>query len=126
MFSLNHRGSFDNLESFLKKADAGLDVTSQLHILAQEGVWALMASTPLDSGWTAHAWGYEIESKGTSTIIAWTNDSSNQGFHIAVGIHYGYGTGTGGYVYGRDYINPAIRPIFDRIIDAVWKVVTSA
>jgi hypothetical protein len=120
-----HHGSFDNLESFLKTMQR-VDISTALNALAQEGVWALMGATPLDTTETAHSWGYEIENTGDSLIIAWTNDNHNQGFPIAVMLQYGYATGTGGYVQGRDYINPAIMPIFDRIADAVWKVVTSA
>jgi subtilase family serine protease len=123
--SFNHRGSFDNLESFLKKMQ-NADISYLLHRYAKDGVAALSGATPIDSAETASMWGYTIEQFGTLIRITWTNDNINQGFPIAIMLQYGYGTGTGGYVYGRDYINPAIRPIFDRIADEVWKVVTSA
>jgi hypothetical protein len=123
--SFNHRGSFDNLESFLKKMQRA-DIGRLLAMYAQEGVSALSGATPIDSAETASMWGYEITQTGTSITITWTNDNINQGFPVAIMLQYGYGTGTGGYVAGRDYINPAIRPIFDRIADGVWKVVTSA
>lgn len=123
--SFGHRGSFDNLESFLKAMQKkDIDVVLRQH--AQEGVSALASATPMETGLAASSWGYEIVHTGTSIIIAWTNDNIENGHHVAVMIQYGHGTGTGGYVVGRDYINPAIRPIFDRIADGIWKVVTSA
>ncbi len=125
MFSLGQRGSFDNLESFLKSMQ-NLDVSRILRQYAQEGVSALASATPMDSGLAASSWSYEIEHTSSSVIIAWTNDNIENGHHVVVMIQYGHGTGTGGYVAGRDFINPAIRPIFDRIADGIWKVVTSA
>ena len=88
----------------------------------QKGVQALSSATPVDSGKTASSWNYEI--RGTS--IYWTNDNINKGVNIAVILQYGHGTRNGGYVQGRDYINPAIRPIFDSMVDEIWKEVTSA
>lgn len=93
---------------------------------AQEGVSALSSATPVDSGATANAWSYEIESKGDTHTIYWTNGNINKGVNIAVILQYGHGTGTGGYVAGRDYINPAMRPIFDRIAEEAWKEVVNA
>lgn len=123
--SFNHRGSFDNLESFLKRMQRA-DIGRLLAMYAQDGVAALASATPIDSSETQSMWGYEINQTGTTITITWTNDNINQGFPVAIMLQYGYGTGTGGYVAGRDYINPAIRPIFDSIADGVWKVVTSA
>ena len=102
------------------------EMFNRLDSLAKEGVNALSAMTPKDSGQTASSWGYLISSSRSSWTISWTNTSVNQGVNIAVILQYGHGTGTGGYVQGIDYINPAIRPIFDRIADDVWKAVTSA
>ena len=92
--------------------------------LAKEGVQALSSATPFDTGLTASSWGYEIHASGGSYEIVWTNSNINKGIPIAIILQYGHGTGTGGYVQGRDYINPAIRPVFDRIADEVWKEVT--
>lgn len=122
---LTSRGSFNNMERFLEKM-LHLDVRSQIEPLAQKGVEALARATPVDSGLTAQSWGYEIIPMGRGVIVEWTNHNAPDGFPVAVMLQHGYGTGTGGYVQGRDYINPVIRPIFDEISDAVWKVVTSA
>ena len=91
----------------------------------QAGVEALRAATPVQSGETASLWGYEIQNDGATVKIVWTNENINQGVNIAVIIQYGHGTGTGGYVQGRDYINPALRSVFDNIANEVWKEVTS-
>lgn len=93
---------------------------------AQMGVEALRNNTPTDSGLTAASWYYEINSSDTSTSITWKNSNlTSQGDPIAIMLQYGHGTGTGGYVVGRDYINPAIAPVFDTISDGVWEVITS-
>lgn len=125
MFNFNHRGSFDKLESFLRSMQ-NQDIGYILHFYAQLGVSALSSATPTDTTLTAGSWGYEIEQQGSAITIVWTNDSANQYFPVAIMLQYGYATGTGGYVQGRDYINPAIRPIFDDIANAIWKVVTDA
>lgn len=91
-----------------------------------DGVLALQAFTPELTGLTATSWYYKIADTHSNYIITWGNDNINHGFPIAIGLQYGHGTGTGGYVVGRDYINPAIRPVFDAIADKVWKAVTSA
>lgn len=125
MFSLSSSGSFSKTESFLK-AMSRLDIASLLSKSAQKGVAALEAATPLESGLASHSWGYELEVTGSSATIWWTNTDIENGFPVAIMLQYGYGTGTGGYVAGRDYINPAMQPIFDEIANDVWKVVTSA
>lgn len=123
--SFSQSGSFNHIESFLKNAQR-LNIVSVLEPLAQQGVDALRAATPRDTGLTAESWYYEIESSNGSVTIRWLNRDTENGFPVAVMLQYGYGTGTGGYVQGRDYINPALRPIFDRISDAVGRVVTAA
>jgi len=125
MVSFNHRGSFDKLESFLDSMKK-LDIRRIAELYAQQGVDALAAATPMDSGLAASSWDYYIQQSNSTVTIVWTNSDVESGFPVAIMLQYGYGTGTGGYVQGQDYINPAIQPIFDRIADEVWKVVTSA
>lgn len=120
-----HKGNFRNIDRFLRKMANG-DMYQSLGQLAQKGVQALSQATPKDSGVTADSWGFVVEYSRSGVEIQWTNSNVNNGFNIAVGLQYGHGTGTGGYVSGFDYINPAIRPIFDDIANQVWKVVTSA
>lgn len=124
MIVIKQRGDFKNLEKFLKKASK-MDFFQNLERYAREGVSALASATPIDSGETAASWDYEIRTTKNQVSIYWTNSNVNNGIPIAVLIQYGHGTKNGGYVLGRDYINPAIRPIFDKIADSVWKEVTS-
>jgi len=118
-------GSTKRMESFLKSVSK-LDIASVMESCGQDGVHALAAATPTESGLAAHSWGYEVSSSGGIYTIAWTNTDVENGFPVVIMLQYGYGTGTGGYVQGRDFINPAIKPIFDKIADKVWKAVTSA
>lgn len=124
MISFKVSGSTERTEKFLKTVGSG-DLFQGLEQLAIEGVQALAAATPVHSGLAASSWGYEI-SRGKPYTITWTNNDVESGFPVAIMIQYGHGTGTGGYVQGIDYINPAIRPIFDKIAEKVWRVVTSA
>lgn len=124
VIKFKHRGNFDNTERFFKRAQK-MDFFRNLEKYAQEGVAALSSATPVDSGLTAASWDYEIVKKKGSVSIYWTNSNINAGVPIAVILQYGHGTNNGGYVQGRDYINPAIRPIFDKIADNAWKEVTS-
>jgi hypothetical protein len=125
VISFESEGSFKNTENFLlamlKPSPAQL-----LEPYARAGVDALASATPLDTGETATSWGYEIKILKGSWSITWTNSHIVDGVPIAVILQYGHGTGTGGYVEGEDYINPAIKPIFDKIADEVWKAVTTA
>lgn len=125
MFSFESSGSFKNLEAFLNKM-AKDEMFSTLEPFAKQGVAALSAATPFDSGLTAASWSYTIEKSRGSYSITWTNNHIVDGRPIAIMLQYGHGTGTGGYVQGRDFINPAMKPIFDKIADQVWKAVTSA
>lgn len=102
-----------------------LDLNSQLKKYGDLGVNALSAATPVDSGETAQSWYYEFEVQKGRTTIVWKNSNVNDGVQIAIILQYGHGTGTGGWVEGTDYINPAIRPIFDRMRDELWKQVIS-
>lgn len=118
-------GSLDSTERFLKKLQT-LDLSSIAAAQAKKGVAVLQRATPRDSGIAASSWGYNIRRTKSSLTINWTNSDLEGGFPVAVMIQYGHGTGTGGWVQGRDYINPAMRPIFDQIAETLWKAVTSA
>lgn len=125
MFSVESSGSFDKTETFLRKMTSG-DIFSQLSRFGQAGVNALANATPIESGLTAASWYYEILQDGRSWSIVWGNSNIVDGRPIAILLQYGHGTGTGGYVEGRDYINPALRSIFDQIAAEAWRVVTTA
>lgn len=125
MIKFVQKGNFNNTEKFLKKMTSK-NLFRNLEKYGEKGVQALSSSTPKDSGKTAISWDYEIKIGQKSVEIYWTNSNVNKGVNIAVIIQYGHGTNNGGYVQGRDYINPAMRPIFDEIADNVWKEVTSS
>ena len=125
MITFEQKGDFKNTERFLKKMRSA-DFSSSLKSVAQEGVRALAAATPIDSGLAADSWGYQIERSRSSFSITWTNTDIESGFPVALMLQYGHGTRNGGYVKGRDYINPAMLPIFEKIAEEAWKVVTSA
>jgi hypothetical protein len=118
-------GSTAKTQAFLKKMQSG-DMLTGLESLAQQGVNALAGMTPTDTGLTAASWTYEIEKVGSSVKISWSNYNRENGALVAILLQYGHGTGTGGYVSGQDYINPAIKPIFDQIAEEVWRRVTLA
>lgn len=122
MISIESTGSFHATESWLKKLSSD-DIFSHLSRYGQMGVDALSRNTPSETGLTANSWYYEIQRDRKSYSIIWGNTNVVRGMPIAVLIQVGHGTGTGGYVQGRDYINPALRPLFDQIADEVWKVV---
>lgn len=123
IIQFKQNGDFSKTESFLKKLRK-LDLDSVLRKYGELGVQALANATPVDTGKTAASWDYKIEKGKGVVTITWTNSNVNNGVPIALLIQYGHGTGTGGYVQGRDYIKPAIRPIFDQLADALWKEVT--
>lgn len=125
MITFSSKGSFKNTEQFLAKMSRG-DLFRALGKYGDIGVQALSAATPIDSGETASSWSYEIKNSGRSWSISWVNNHRAGGTSVAIMLQYGHGTGTGGYVQGRDFINPAMKPIFDQIADGVWKAVTSA
>jgi len=125
VITFEHKGDFKNTDRFLKKMSR-FDFANTLKSVAQEGVAALAAATPVDSGLAANSWGYEIKRSRSSFEIIWTNSDVENGFPVAIMIQYGHGTGNGGYVRGQDYINPAMRPIFDKIIEDLWTEVTTA
>lgn len=118
-------GGFTKTERFINRMKRR-EYLNVLDEFGREGVQALRNATPVDSGTTAESWDYEIKRTRNCTEIIWTNSNINDGVPIAIILQYGHGTGTGGYVQGRDYINPAIQPIFDKIAEKAWKVVTSS
>ena len=123
MVVFKHRGNFNNTEKFLKQATR----TDYLRILekyAKEGVAALALATPKDSGETANSWSYKISSSRGAYTISWANSNVVNGVPIAILIQYGHATGNGGYVEGQDYMNPALKPIFDNLANEAWKEVT--
>lgn len=125
MIQITSEGDFSRTFKFLEKMK-NLKVHQILEKHAKAGVAALAGATPVDSGLTASSWTYEIRVSGESATIDWINTNENRGVNIAVILQFGHGTGTGGYVQGRDYINPAMRPIFDRIAEEVWMEVVNA
>lgn len=125
MFTITQKGDFHKTEEFLKKLKKG-DLYKHLEQYAEIGVEALRNATPIDSGETANAWTYEITQSRDGASITWINTNMNDGENIAILIQYGHGTGTGGYVRGRDYINPAMQPVFDKLAEDIWKEVINA
>lgn len=125
MITFKHKGDFKKLTGFLEKAK-NLVRIGDLDKYGREGVAALAAATPVDSGKTASSWSYEIVHKEGTVSINFTNSNIQNGVPIAVILQYGHGTNNGGWVQGRDYINPAIQPVFDKIANNAWKEVTKS
>ena len=125
LIRITSKGDFNNTFRFLKKMN-NFKINSILDKYGQMGVTALANATPVDSGLTASSWGYEIVTTKNGATIHWTNTNQNRGVYIAVILQYGHGTGTGGYVQGVDYINPAIRPVFDKIAEEAWMEVVNS
>lgn len=123
MISFRQKGDFSKVTGFLEKAKEAVRL-GILDRYGKMGVAALSSATPVDSGETAGSWYYQIENSGGTTKLIFLNSHVNKGVPIAIILQYGHGTGTGGWVEGRDYINPAIQPVFDKIADDVWKEVT--
>lgn len=123
MITFRHKGDFGKTDKFLRRASK-VDILGVLHKYGRKGVAALAAATPMESGLTASSWDYEVSMSRGSCSITWTNSHVNKGVPIAIILQYGHGTGTGGWVQGRDYINPAIQPIFDELANDAWKEVT--
>jgi hypothetical protein len=123
--SFSAGGSTKSTEALLRKLARG-DIFAGIERLAQVGVNALASATPKDSSLASNSWRYEIKKSRADLTISWLNSDVETGFPVALMLQYGYATGTGGYVQGRDYINPAMKPVFDMIANEVWKAVTSA
>lgn len=123
MITFRQKGDFSKASRYLKR----LKEAAKLGVLdkyGREGVAALASATPTETGLTASSWSYTIERQNGSVAIVFENSNINKGVSIAIILQYGHGTGTGGWVQGRDYINPAIQPIFDKMADEAWKEVT--
>lgn len=118
-------GSFQNTERFLRRI-LETELLTGVESQCQRGVLALQQATPEDSGKTSESWYFEIERAGDVTTVWWLNSNVNEGFNVAIGLQYGHGTGTGGWVQGYDYINPALKPIFDEIAEAIWREVQNS
>ena len=121
MIGITSKGDLSKTNNFLKKLQRR-DIYSDLNRYGQMGVDALSNATPIDSNLTANSWKYRVI-KGKRPGIEWYNTNEVNGTPVAILIQYGHATGTGGYVAGRDFINPAIRPIFDKISTDIWKKV---
>lgn len=124
MITFRQKGDFSKLNHYFEKLKEGIKI-GDLDKYGRAGVEALSNATPKDTGQTASSWYYEIKRSNGSVSIQFKNSNVHEGVPIAVILQYGHGTGTGGWVEGRDYINPAIRPIFDEIANNAWKEVTS-
>jgi hypothetical protein len=125
MIVIESKGDFEKTRRWLDRLRRG-EIFKALNSYGAEGVSALQAATPKDTGVTSTAWSYQVIHEKGSWSIVWSNSQTVIGKPLVIMLQYGHGTGTGGYVKGRDFINPAMRPIFDRIANDVWKAVTSA
>lgn len=123
MISFRQKGDFSKLTSYLEKAKETVNL-SILDKYGREGVAALASATPVETGLTANSWSYKIVRKNGSVTIEFHNSNIQNGVPIAIILQYGHGTRNGGWVQGRDYINPAIQPIFDKITNELWREVT--
>ena len=122
--SFSNKGDCSKTRKFLNKLK-NVKINDILSKYGEMGVTALSQATPKDSGVTSQSWNYKIEVKNNNASIVWYNTNVVKGVNIAVILQYGHGTRNGGWVEGIDYINPAMKPIFDKIADQVWKEVTN-
>lgn len=122
MISVTQKGDFKKLTSFLEKSKEVFNI-GILDKYGKQGVAALQAATPKDTGKTAESWTYQIERKAGGVALTFHNTNRNKGVPIAVILQYGHATGNGGYVEGVDYINPALRPIFEKLAEEAWREV---
>ena len=123
MIRFRQKGDFSKLTRYFERVKEVVRL-GDLDKYGRAGVAALASATPVDSGLTASSWYYKIENKGGSVTISFHNSNIQNGVPIAIILQYGHGTGTGGWVEGRDYINPAIQPIFDESVNNAWREVT--
>ena len=123
MIAFRHKGDFSKFTRYLEKAKEVVRL-GDLDKYGREGVAALASATPQDTGLTASSWYYEIIHSNGSVSITFNNSNIQNGVPIAIILQYGHGTGNGGWVEGRDYINPVIQPLFDKIANDAWREVT--
>lgn len=123
MITFRQKGDFSKLTRYLERVKEVIR-RGDLDKYGRAGVAALASATPIDTGLTASSWYYKIEHSNGSAVISFHNSNIQNGVPIAIILQYGHGTGAGGWVEGRDYINPAIRPIFDAIANDAWREVT--
>lgn len=123
MITFRQKGDFSKLTNYLERLKEAANI-GVLDKYGKAGVAALASATPTDTGETASSWYYEIERQNGFASIIFKNSHVNKGVNVAIILQYGHGTGTGGWVEGRDYINPAIQPIFDKIAEDAWREVT--
>lgn len=123
MIRFRRKGDYKKATQYFEKLRK-ISISDMLRKYAEAGVEALSYATPVESGKTAASWGYEIEQGSKGSKIVFTNSNVNEGVNIAIILQYGHGTGTGGWVQGRDYINPAIQPVFDEIVSKAWEEVS--
>lgn len=123
MITFRSKGDFSKLTRYMERVRNAIRL-GMLDKYGREGVAALASATPVETGETANSWHYEVINGRGSAKISFYNTHINKGVNIAIILQYGHGTGTGGWVQGRDYINPAIQPVFDRIVQTLWKEVT--
>ena len=124
MITFRHKGDFSKLSRFLERANKTVSLDN-LDKYGKEGVAALASATPVKTGLTANSWYYEIVRKNGSVSIEFSNSNIQNGVPIAIILQYGHGTRNGGWVQGRDYINPSIQPLFDKITNEAWREVTN-
>lgn len=124
MITFRQKGDFSKFNRYLERLKEAVKL-GDLNKYGRQGVQALSSATPIESGETANSWYYKINRTKESVSITFHNSNIQNGVPIAIILQYGHGTGTGGYVEGKDYINPAIQPIFDRIAEDAWKEVTN-
>ena len=122
MIKLSSNGDWSKTTSFLRRAYK-LDIGALLKKYAEQGLKALSAATPVDTGLAASSWGYRIDVKKGESTITWTNSDIEGGCSVVLLIQYGHGTRNGGYIQGRDFINPAMQPVFDDMVEEIWKEV---
>lgn len=125
MITIKHKGNFERTGNFIKRI-LKLDVKQHLVRCGEAGVKALSDATPIDTGKTASSWRYEIIKTSSGYSVIWTNDNVNKGVNIAIILQYGHGTRNGGYVKGIDYVNPALKPVFDELAETTWTEVRNS
>ncbi len=126
MIKITQKGDFKKTHKFLNSITFNQHFIKILEDYGRQGVEALSSATPIDTGNTAASWTYSVEKNQNGYAVTWSNTNINNGVNIAIILQYGHGTGSGGYVKGKNYINPALQPIFDSMANELWKEVTSA